>query len=148
MIIWTEDPNDPIAPVVPLTLAVRDENEFAPKSAKIQKRELGVLETAFALVRNIGYSLNLHLHPKQKISPYCSPRRLGVGKERGIGHIHLRIVIQVTKIDGCLKHVFQAGLRRYQHSSKVFKSGPSLGFGVSWNYFAVLVDGSLAGDED
>ncbi len=34
MITWTEEPNDPIVPEVPLTVAVHDEYETVPKSAR------------------------------------------------------------------------------------------------------------------
>ena len=34
MICWTEDPNDPIVPVAPFTVAVHDEKETVPKSAR------------------------------------------------------------------------------------------------------------------
>ena len=34
MIIWTEEPNDPIVPGVPFTVAVHDEKETVPKSAR------------------------------------------------------------------------------------------------------------------
>ncbi len=58
------------------------------------------------LVRNIGYSLNLYLHSKQEIGSDCGPRRLRVGEERGVCLVHIRIVVQIAKVDGCLKHVF------------------------------------------
>jgi hypothetical protein len=34
VITWTEEPKDPIVPGVPLTVAVQDENETVPKSAR------------------------------------------------------------------------------------------------------------------
>jgi hypothetical protein len=34
VITWTEDPNDPMVPVVPLTVAVLDEKKTVPKSAR------------------------------------------------------------------------------------------------------------------
>jgi len=40
VITWTEDPKDPIVPGVPLTVAVHDEKETVPKSARGRTRPL------------------------------------------------------------------------------------------------------------